>query len=282
MRKKKTSAKLRTANWPAAAVLKSQSPVGGDRHSRHHQSQKTPIINTRKPCSVTKARRCLVTVISTNSVVQMEGSLAKELYGESLQLSENDLVSASAANGFDEGELEAEDGSLWGGSDDELDRESDLDREWQRRHDQFHTIGYRDGIIAGKEAAAQEGFNIGFKQSVLIGYKWGLVRGVASALACLPDGLREKLIDSEEERNKFQNLHESVNSISTGDALKLFHDEENKKKSVDAEASSNVGCLQEQSSDNRSLENYIGELQSLVSESPAIRVQFAADKHFQP
>lgn len=103
-----------------------------------------------------------------------------------------------------------------------------------------------------------------------------------SALACLPDGLREKLIDSEEERNKYQKLHESVNSISTGDALKLFHDEENKKKSVDTGASSNGGCLQEQSSDNRSLENYIGELQSLVSESPAIRVQFAADKHFQP
>lgn len=39
-------------------------------------------------------------------------------------------------------------------------------------------IGYRDGVIAGKEAAAQEGFNIGFKESVLNGYNWGLVRGI--------------------------------------------------------------------------------------------------------
>jgi len=39
-------------------------------------------------------------------------------------------------------------------------------------------IGYRDGLIAGKEASAQEGFNIGFKQSVLDGYSWGVVRGV--------------------------------------------------------------------------------------------------------
>lgn len=40
-------------------------------------------------------------------------------------------------------------------------------------------MGYRDGLIAGKEASSREGFNIGFKQSVLVGYNWGLVRAVA-------------------------------------------------------------------------------------------------------
>ncbi|KAL3829776.1 hypothetical protein ACJIZ3_018578 [Penstemon smallii] len=55
---------------------------------------------------------------------------------------------------------------------------SDMDREWQKRRNEFNTIGYRDGIIAGKEDAAQEGFNIGFKESVFIGYKWGSVRGI--------------------------------------------------------------------------------------------------------
>lgn len=39
-------------------------------------------------------------------------------------------------------------------------------------------IGYRDGLISGKEASAQEGFDIGFRESVLVGYNWGLVRGV--------------------------------------------------------------------------------------------------------
>lgn len=39
-------------------------------------------------------------------------------------------------------------------------------------------MGYRDGISAGKEASAQEGFNIGFKQSAGDGYKWGIVRGI--------------------------------------------------------------------------------------------------------
>nr|XP_048333250.1 protein trichome birefringence-like 40 [Ziziphus jujuba var. spinosa] len=40
-----------------------------------------------------------------------------------------------------------------------------------------HESGYHDGLIAREEAVAQEGFNIGFKESVLVGYKWGLVRG---------------------------------------------------------------------------------------------------------
>ncbi|WJX36746.1 hypothetical protein P8452_24591 [Trifolium repens] len=70
------------------------------------------------------------------------------------------------------------DDSVWDDSDEVFNDAAELDREWQRRRDQFHTMGYRDGLIAGKEAAAQEGFNIGFKQSVLHGNRWGLVRGV--------------------------------------------------------------------------------------------------------
>lgn len=42
-----------------------------------------------------------------------------------------------------------------------------------------HQIGYRDGLLAGKETSAQEGFNIGFKESVFIGQRWGLLRGVS-------------------------------------------------------------------------------------------------------
>lgn len=30
--------------------------------------------------------------------------------------------------------------SFWDDSDDKLDSSLDLDREWQRRHDQFHTV----------------------------------------------------------------------------------------------------------------------------------------------
>ncbi|XP_028114114.1 uncharacterized protein LOC114312120 isoform X3 [Camellia sinensis] len=227
----------------------------------------------------------------------MDRSFADELYSETLRLSNGELGPISSANDEQNGsydregeraikrkgavlllyheldQLSHDDGSLWGSSPEEHDSLSDLDREWKRRHDQFHTIGYRDGVTAGKEASAQEGFNLGFKESVLAGYNWGLVRGVTSALTLLPDGLREKLVETQEEKDKFQSLYESVHSLSTTDALKLFHDIS--KRSVEQidsnEASSNV----DQSSNI--LQNYSGELKSLVLKCPAIEVNLVLD-----
>ncbi|GMI95666.1 hypothetical protein like AT1G34570 [Hibiscus trionum] len=208
----------------------------------------------------------------------MDYNLAQELYSESLQLSNLQLGHSSTTNGFSEVDIQVDDGSLWGGSDEELDKTSDLDREWQRRHDQFHTVGYRDGLIAGKEASAQEGFNIGFKQSVPIGYNWGITRGVTSALACLPDELRERLIETQEKRDKFRELYGSVNSLSAQDALKLFHDDILTKKAAEQskskEASVSVGGAQEQSSNSASLGTYTAKLQSLTLDSSEIQVQF--------
>ncbi|XP_021675241.2 uncharacterized protein LOC110661042 isoform X1 [Hevea brasiliensis] len=205
----------------------------------------------------------------------MDSSFAKDLYSESSHLLKVESGSSPTANeqdnlvpGFDEGDLQDEDGSFWGDSDEELDKASELDREWERRRDQFHTIGYRDGLIAGKEAIAQDGFNIGFKESVLEGYNWGMVRGVTSALACLPEGLKERLIETQEKMNKFQTLNESVHSLSTMDALKLFHDDIMAKKEH-LKATSEEASSQNDGSDC-SLGNYVGELQSLLLKTPAI------------
>ncbi|XP_065865247.1 uncharacterized protein [Euphorbia lathyris] len=199
----------------------------------------------------------------------MEGSFAKELYSESLQHSEVAQNPSHAAIGGDVADLKDEDGSFWGGSDEELDKESDLNREWERRSKEFHTIGYRDGIIAGKEAIAQEGFNVGFRESVIPGYDWGIVRGVTSALACLPNGLQQKLIETQEKRDEYQALYESMASLSTTDALKMFHDDLLTKKAVDSEATSDVQSLQNESS-SCTLKNSVEKLQSLLLESPSL------------
>ncbi|PRQ19568.1 putative essential protein Yae1 [Rosa chinensis] len=121
----------------------------------------------------------------------MEGGFADELYSESLQLSKLQLGSTSNVTSKQSGlddhvkvQLSDEDGSSWCGSDNEVNEASDVDKEWQRRRDQFHTMGYRDGVIAGKEASSQEGFSIGFKQSVLVGYNWGLFFFCSSYLIC--------------------------------------------------------------------------------------------------
>lgn len=199
----------------------------------------------------------------------MDRSIADELYSdigepkaELGQTSNTDVKEPRSLDGKDDEWCEDE--LSWNGSDGELDPSSDLDREWQRRKKQFHSIGYRDGLLAGKEASAQEGFNVGFKESVLVGYDWGLVRGVTGALNCLPGELREKIIDSQETKTKFHNLYESVNNLSTTDALKLYNDDISKRRVREGK----------QNSDGSVLDRYHQQLRSLVLESPAIEVQF--------
>ncbi|XP_038691521.1 protein YAE1-like [Tripterygium wilfordii] len=214
--------------------------------------------------------------------MQMDGKFAKELYSEALDVSKVELNPLKNSNGFDDGVCEDEDGSFsfWGGLDEDLDKDSDLDREWQRRHGQFHTIGYRDGLIAGKESSSQEGFNIGFKESVPIGYNLGLVRGVTSALACLPDKLKDRLFETQEIRDKFDDFNKSVRSLSTTDALKLFHDDILKKKEIhqsEGAGASSTSDLQEQTSNCSHLENYVGKFQSLLLESPELKVRILRD-----
>ncbi|XP_020522256.1 putative tRNA 2'-phosphotransferase [Amborella trichopoda] len=156
--------------------------------------------------------------------------------------------------------------------DKKLSASSDLQREWERRHSHFHTIGYRDGIMAGKEASAQDGFNAGFKQSVLVGYNWGLVRGITSALACLPDDLRETMVGTLEKSNRLQELHENVKSISTKDALKLFHNDivnaESENRATNLEEKMQAMSLLSDAFGSNKLEDFSQKLDSILRESP--------------
>lgn len=97
--------------------------------------------------------------------------------------------------------------------------------------------------------------------------------------------MKEKLIEAEESRTKFQKLHESAQSVSTTDALRLFHDailaKRIKEQGENAEVSLHEGDLPEQRSDQNHLESYYGELQSLLLQSPAIKVQLREESTIQ-
>lgn len=218
----------------------------------------------------------------------MTSSIADELYSEILEQSNGGMGSQSStiANHCNSSdclgdELWNEDGLLWNGSDNDVEKASDLDREWQSRRDQFHTIGYRDGLIAGKNASAQEGFNTGFSESVFVGYKLGLVRGVTSALASLPDAMRKMLVESKEKRNEFLHLHKSVDSISTTDALKLFHDDmfnNVEKEKGRAMSTSHKDEEHVPGSNDNLLEAYFKDIQELILGSPALEINLETSK----
>ncbi|MCD7449723.1 hypothetical protein HAX54_001290 [Datura stramonium] len=209
----------------------------------------------------------------------MESSIKNELYSDifdmsnlqsSLRPTTNSGNNDSHVADSDWCDVWSDDGDLCHDSTDKLGKTSEMDREWQRRHDEFHTIGYRDGLIAGKEASAQEGFNVGFRDSIYVGYNWGLVRGITSALVSLPDGLKERMVDTKEIQNKFHHLHESVQSRSTAEMLKVFHGYLSKKSEESGKNDNSSSYLVDSndlSSNDSLLENYQKELQSLIDES---------------
>ncbi|XP_010478881.1 PREDICTED: uncharacterized protein LOC104757788 isoform X2 [Camelina sativa] len=198
-----------------------------------------------------------------------KSNFAKELYGESLKLSTHGNVDHS---------LEDSDDPFYGSSDEEYSEARVLDHDNKLRREKFHTAGYREGIAAGQEAIAQEGYNFGYKESVLDGYKFGIVRGVSSALAFLPDELREKVIDEQETREKFQKLHSSVHGISTEAAMKLFYgaltskegEEKSGAEGSDSGSGSGSGSGVNATTD---LGSYVTELNSLLDKSPKIEVK---------
>ncbi|KAF8116393.1 hypothetical protein N665_0018s0003 [Sinapis alba] len=190
-----------------------------------------------------------------------KSNFAKELYGEDLHLSKP-------------GENH---GSFFGSSDDEPSEAYSMNKETEKICEKFHTVGYRDGISAGQNGAAQEGYNIGYRESVLTGYNFGIVRGVSSAMAFLPDELREKLIDEQETRDKFHKLHDFVHALSTEAAMKVFYgtlttkqveDKSGEEGSDSSRASVFVGATS-----TTDLGGYVTELSSLLDKSPMIEVK---------
>ncbi|KAI8566371.1 hypothetical protein RHMOL_Rhmol02G0035500 [Rhododendron molle] len=176
----------------------------------------------------------------------MDRNFADELYSEIVKIPNGELGPISSSNYEESNSHDHElnhfshdDDSLWGSSPERGTSLSDLEREWQRRHDQFHTLE--------KKLLHRRVSTWALRNQLVLDTNWGLVRGVTSALTYLPDGMKEKLVVTQEEKDKFQSLYESVHSLSTTDALKLFHDDILTDRSVEhsenAEASPNeAGC----------------------------------------
>ncbi|KAL4247481.1 Protein YAE1 [Abortiporus biennis] len=60
------------------------------------------------------------------------------------------------------------------------------DSEWSKISSDFHNVGYREGITAGKESALQAGFDEGFAETgAPLGRQIGLLRGMASVVLAI-------------------------------------------------------------------------------------------------
>ncbi|KAF3336011.1 putative tRNA 2'-phosphotransferase isoform X2 [Carex littledalei] len=189
-----------------------------------------------------------------------------------VQSSKVDDGSNSKGNIFEDNPEE----DIWGDDSDENSNSgSSLRREWISRHNRFHTMGYREGITEGKEASAQEGFNVGFRQAVRVGKKWGLVRGITSAISCLPESSVEKLVPDIEIRERLKEIQKAVQAISSDNALKLYHDTIQKSDSLRSmdcgDHCEEIFGFKVESASNK-LDSHYKDLLQLLSNCPEIKV----------
>lgn len=104
-----------------------------------------------------------------------------------------------------------------------------------------------------------------------------------SALAFLPDDLKERLVEAPEKRDKHQKLYQSVQSLSASDALKLFSDKiVSDEKTQHAQDSIRWVSSPQQSSEPVQIDDFVGELRELLGESPAIEVRLDAPASSTP
>lgn len=121
---------------------------------------------------------------------------------------------------------------------------SELDQEWQARQSQFHTLGYRDGVEAGKSSSVQDGFNLGYAEAAVAGFNWGVARGFASAFAALPASAKETLIGEAGARGRLAALETSIRSYSSTDALRSFY--RDLSKNLEAGSDAGLAALAEE------------------------------------
>lgn len=82
------------------------------------------------------------------------------------------------------------------------------------------------------------------------------------------------MVESLEKRNEFQELYESVKSLSTTDSLRLFHEDFKAQEATEQNEHTDVigqtVSLQEQIPHNSPLTKYRSQLESLICDTPSI------------
>ncbi|KAF9236518.1 hypothetical protein BU15DRAFT_49926 [Melanogaster broomeanus] len=108
--------------------------------------------------------------------------------------------------------------------------------DWTKISTEFTNSGYREGIIAGKEASLQEGFDAGFADvGVAIGRELGNLRGVASAIVSF---LSSQSLGESPELDEARNISSNLLSIRFSDvAPRDLEAEQHSREHLDSDDS---------------------------------------------
>ncbi|KAG1749310.1 hypothetical protein EDB19DRAFT_1681964 [Suillus lakei] len=117
----------------------------------------------------------------------------------------------------------------------EQDPQADFapEADWAKLSNEFTNSGYREGIIAGKESALQEGFDAGFAHvGVPIGRDLGSMRGVTSAIASF---LSSKSQEESTALTMARDISSSLAGVRFSDVAPVDHEaEQHAREHLDA------------------------------------------------
>ncbi|RIA96008.1 hypothetical protein C1645_756142 [Glomus cerebriforme] len=112
--------------------------------------------------------------------------------------------------------MTSENDDVWASDEDTYDYDRMMSlKEWDRMNKNFGNVGYKEGIVEGKDVTIQEGFNKGYVEGVNIGMEFGRLRGLLNTLLVF--------YNNEDDSNNDNNELKSPNQ-STVNELKSLED----------------------------------------------------------
>ncbi|CAG8452886.1 16774_t:CDS:2 [Funneliformis mosseae] len=115
--------------------------------------------------------------------------------------------------------LSESDDDVWASDEEisEYDRIMSL-KEWERMNENFGNVGYKEGILEGKDVTIQDGFNDGYVEGVNLGMEFGRLRGLLNTLL---EFYTPMMNEEDNDELKIQNLP----NRSTFERLKLLEND---------------------------------------------------------
>ncbi|GBC02791.1 hypothetical protein RclHR1_04820009 [Rhizophagus clarus] len=154
----------------------------------------------------------------------------------------------------------SESDDVWASDEDtsEYDRIMSL-KEWDHMNRNLGNIGYREGIIEGKDITIQEGFNDGYVEGVNIGMEFGRLRGLLNTLLEFYDSLinennnDELKLPNQSSLNKLKSLEDDLANLTADKVFTLEYFKINQHENIKNQNNACEGdcsCLLDTEKDN--------------------------------
>ncbi|CAH1759532.1 2483_t:CDS:2 [Entrophospora sp. SA101] len=85
-------------------------------------------------------------------------------------------------------------------------------KEWERLNENFGNVGYKEGIVEGKDMTIQEGFDKGYSEGFNVGKELGRLRGLLNTLIVIQN--KKKITENNPLLEELKNLEKELANLT--------------------------------------------------------------------